>query len=80
MPLFNQIYIIMAILFYLLFYFSLIVGVIFCIRVSVVDGLTIIASSLIFLFMGGVLSYLKRIADKIDRQKEKPVSQEDPEK
>ena len=74
----HQIFIIMAILFYMLFALSLFFGIIICLQSSVVYGLATIVSGLTFLFMGGVLSYLKRIADKIDPQDSKaPIGQKE---
>lgn len=68
----------MAILFYMLFALSLFFGIIICLQSSVVYGLATIVSGLTFLFMGGVLSYLKRIADKIDPQDSKaPIGQKE---
>lgn len=68
----------MALLFFMLFGLSLFFGIIICLKSSVVYGLATIVSSFTFLFMGGVLSYLKRIADKIDSQNSKaPIGQKE---
>lgn len=67
----------MALLFYLLFALCLFAGIIVCVESSLVYGLAAIVSSLSFLFMGGVLGYLKRIADKIDPQEKEPIGQKE---
>ena len=67
----------MALLFYMLFALSLFFGIIICLQSSVVYGLATIISSLTFLFMGGVLSYLKRIADKVDPQEKTNIGQKE---
>ena len=67
----------MAIVFYMLFAASLFLGIILCFESNVVYGLATIVSGMAFLFMGGVLSYLKRIADKIDPQKKEPIGQKE---
>ena len=67
----------MALLFYIIFVLCLFLGMILCFESSVVYGLATIISRLSFLFMGGVLGYLKRIADKIDPQEKEPIGQKE---